>query len=157
MTSVTRETLIVADASPLIGLAKIGRLGIFNSLTEAIFIPSAVWNEVVGRGGMRPEVADIVRRFQSCVRPPGEWVTAPLSPQVDAGEAAAIAMAIAHPGCLLLIDDAAGRALAEAHDVRCIGTAGFLSRAKKRERSIHSRANSMRLNAKGFFCTQHLS
>lgn len=51
--------------------------------------------------------------------------------QVDAGEAAAVALAAANPGCLLLIDDAAGRRLAEGEGIRCIGVGGLLLRAKR--------------------------
>ena len=43
---------------------------------------------------------------------------------VDAGEAEAVALAAVNPGCLLLIDDAAGRRLAESQGIRCMGVAG---------------------------------
>jgi predicted nucleic acid-binding protein len=42
MTSLRRELLVVADASPLILLAKIGRLPLLNALAEEIWVPSAV-------------------------------------------------------------------------------------------------------------------
>ncbi len=46
MTFAPLESLIIADASPLIGLAKIGRLGILHGLAREVWIPRAVWLEV---------------------------------------------------------------------------------------------------------------
>ena len=121
----------VADASPIIGLAKIGRLQILDGLAHEVLIPREVWNEIVAGGGARPEVESIERRFLDSVRDPDEASVAGFRREIDAGEAAALALATANPGCLLLIDDAAGRQVAEAHQLRCIGTAGLLLRAKR--------------------------
>ena len=46
MTFAPLESLIIADAIPLIGLAKIGRLGLLRELTRELWIPRAVWLEV---------------------------------------------------------------------------------------------------------------
>ena len=52
MAFVTPEPLIIADASPLIGLAKIGLLGILRGLAREVWIPRAVWVELtVGSHG----------------------------------------------------------------------------------------------------------
>ena len=67
MTSATREALIIADASPLIGLAKIDRLGLLPALASQVLIPHAVWREVVTAGGLRPEVARIEQALSSAV------------------------------------------------------------------------------------------
>ena len=75
-----RETLIVADASPVIGLAKIGRLTILDHLAVEVLIPRAVWNEIVGRGGDRPEVTIIAQRFERFVREPDERLAAEFQP-----------------------------------------------------------------------------
>lgn len=131
MTSIRREVLIVADASPIIGLAKIDRLGALHRLADQVFIPREVWKELVVGGDGRPEVKVIEELFHESVRDPDPTAVAVFARKVDAGEAAALALAASHPGCLLLIDDAAGRALAESHDLRCIGTAGLLLRAKR--------------------------
>jgi len=131
MTSITPEALIVADASPVIGLAKIGRLEIIYQLASEVWIPREVWREVVERGGNRPEARLIAVRFESAVREADPLVAGRFSQHLDAGEAEALALACAHPGCLLLINDAAGREVAGAHGIRCIGTAGLLLRAKR--------------------------
>jgi len=131
MTSVTREALIVADASPLIGLAKINRLRVLSALADSILIPRTVWREVVEAGGNRPEVASIAAAFAASVASGSVDLVANLRQRVDPGEAEAIALARGAPGCLLLIDDSVGRAVAESYGVRCIGTAGLLLRARK--------------------------
>ena len=59
MTSGMREVRLVVDASPLIGLAKIGRLGLLEVLAERVVVPRAVWREVVEAGLGRPEAAVI--------------------------------------------------------------------------------------------------
>lgn len=131
MTSATPERLIVADASPLIGLVKIKRLGLLTQLAEDIWIPRVVWNELIAGGSGRSEVGELMDFLANAVRDVDPALTGDFVNQVDAGEAAAVALAAANPGCLLLIDDAAGRRLAESHDIRCIGVGGILLRAKR--------------------------
>lgn len=70
MTSKWREPLIIADASPLIGLAKIQRLGVLHQLAEEVWVPSAVWREIVERGAERAEVPTLVGSLANCVKEP---------------------------------------------------------------------------------------
>ena len=47
------EELIVADSSPLIGLAWIGHIALLPRLARRIVVPPAVWHEVTSaRGGI---------------------------------------------------------------------------------------------------------
>lgn len=151
MTSVTREALIVADASPVIGLAKIGRLDIFEHLACEVLMPREVWHEVVESGGERPEVALLAARFCGSVRDPDPTLVAQFRLLVDAGEAAALALATTNPGCLILLDDGAGRAVAHGRSIRCIGTAGLLLRAKKAGLIVSLGADLAALRRHGFF------
>ena len=131
MTSGTREVRLVVDASPLIGLAKIGRLGLLEVLAERVVVPRAVWREVVEAGLGRPEAAVIAGAMAGKVEAGDPARVAAFQMIVDAGEAEAIALAMVHPGSLLLIDDSAGRAWAVRQGVRCLGTAGLLLRARR--------------------------
>ena len=76
--------------------------------------------------------------------------------QVDLGEAAAVALAIASPGCLLLIEDAEGRRVAESEGIRCIGAAGLLLRAKRAGliASLSDDLNALRMH--GYFLGERL-
>lgn len=50
MSSLKRELLIICDASPLILLAKVGRLDLLRALAVEVWIPAAVWQEAVING-----------------------------------------------------------------------------------------------------------
>lgn len=130
MSSGKRELLIICDASPLILLAKVGRLDLLPALADEIWIPAAVWKEVVTNGAGRPEAALIARDFTCLTQAPDAELEAAFRMQVDAGEAAALALAARNRHACLLMDDARGRALAELNKFRFIGTLGWLVRAK---------------------------
>lgn len=131
MSSHKRELLIICDASPLILLAKVGRLDLLRALAEEVWIPAAVWREAVTNAPGRPEAALIARDFSCMVESPDAELEAAFRLQVDAGEAAALALAARNRHACLLMDDARGRALAELSKFRCIGTLGWLVRAKQ--------------------------
>ena len=97
MTSAPRELLVIADASPLILLAKIGRLELLVALADQVWVPAAVWREVVSRGEGRPEVAEIVTRFASGVREADPERQVVFALQVNAGETAALALGGGEP------------------------------------------------------------
>jgi len=113
--------LIIADASCLIILTKIGRLDLLRQLygtatTTPIVaaeygLPLPEW--------MRQEVAADTARQQQ------------LALLVDAGEASAIALALERPGCTLILDDYKARKTAEKLSVQLTGTFGVLLRAKR--------------------------
>ena len=131
MSSHKRELLIICDASPLILLAKVERLDLLRALAEEVWIPAAVWHEAVTNAAGRPEAALIARDFSCLLEPPDAELEAAFRLQVDAGEAAALALAARNRHACLLMDDAHGRALAELNNFRCIGTLGWLVRAKR--------------------------
>jgi predicted nucleic acid-binding protein len=53
------EEIIVADSSPLIGLARIGRLGLLPQLGRRIIVPRAVWAEVTGARTDAPGTSEV--------------------------------------------------------------------------------------------------
>jgi len=122
---------LVADSSPLIALAVIDALNLLPRLYHRIIIPPAVWHEVTVAGAGLPG-ADAVRAatWLEAEQPP-EPAIAPLQLLVDRGEAGAIALAQAHPGTILLLDDAKARRVAESLGLPRIGTLGVLRKAKR--------------------------
>ena len=48
---------VVSNASPLINLARIGRLALLHQQYGTLTIPAAVWDEVVVDGAGQPEIA----------------------------------------------------------------------------------------------------
>jgi predicted nucleic acid-binding protein len=125
------ETVIVADSSPLIGLARIGRLTLLPMMAERIVVGKAVWGEVTVAAPEAPG-AKAIREcgFLEVVSPPTVFAQ-PATTEIDAGEAEAIALAQTMTGCLLLVDDADARRVAKRLHIRHTGTVGLLRLAKQ--------------------------
>lgn len=125
------EPLIICDASPLILLAKISHAALLFQIAREVWIPDAVWDEITRNSGSPPELPSLLSLFSQSVRAADQPLQAAFQTQVDAGEAAALALATRHPAGLLLMDDRRGRSLAKHHGLRCLGTLGLLARAKR--------------------------
>lgn len=150
------EALLVADSSPLIVLAKIGRLEILPKLNQRILVPSTVWREVVIN---KPP------SFDSRSLEEANWIeivdlgTVPLSEalqQLDPGETAAIQLAEQYPGCRLLMDERLGRRIASQLGIRVVGTLGLLVEAKYQGLIPAVRAEIQRLLEVGHFLSEEL-
>jgi len=112
--------VIITDASCLILLDKIGRLDLLSKVYGVLLTT--------------PEVA---LEFGKAIP---DWITI-LSPQnphlqriaeanLDPGESSAIALAIEHEGCLLILDDLKGRNFAGSLGIAITGTLGVVIAAK---------------------------
>lgn len=126
------ERLVVADASPLIGLAAAGAFGLLHRLFDRVTVTTAVRDEVLA-GGDRPGARELTEAIEdgwievAVVRSDREHFT-----DLGAGEASTLALAINHPGqCLVLMDEPLGRAHARAHGIAVTGLAGVLLAAKR--------------------------
>jgi len=131
MNSLKSEALIICDASPLIFLAKIGQLNLLKAIAKEVWIPTAVWNEVVINAEPHDEVHEIKTFLSNCIHDPDPILERAFQLEVDPGEAAAISLAIQHPYSCLLIDDMIGRMIARRQGLHITGTLGFLIRAKR--------------------------
>ena len=129
--------VIIADASPLIGLAKIGKLNLLQSLYQRILIPPAVHAELqagslrLGGAELQQALAEGWLETVNHTEIPAAAVTE-LKQRLDLGEAEAIALALHLPADLLLIDEQRGRVVAQQKGVRIIGTGVVLVAAKRR-------------------------
>ena len=117
----------IPDASPLIVLAKVGRIDL---LGPAVVVPRAVADEVLagpeddparalveaGRFDLRPDVA-----VPTIIQ---EW-------GLGAGESAVLTLAAEWPGATAVLDDTQGRRCARAVGVPVIGTLGLVVRAAR--------------------------
>jgi predicted nucleic acid-binding protein len=126
------ERPIIADSGPLISLARIERLSLLQGLFGVVRIPEAVMGEVAqGAAEGRPGAVDIRAAAWIEVVRVDATATAGYELLVDAGEAAAIALAKSEGG-LLLIDDDRGRRLALRLGLAVKGTLGLLVLARRR-------------------------
>ena len=124
--------IVVADASPLIGLASAGAFDLLRQLYGQITITDIVRDEVLS-GGPLPGALELTDAL-------GEgWITVVKAPagglffsSLDAGEASTLNFAIEHSGsCLLLMDDLSGRFHASARGLAVTGVAGVLLAARR--------------------------
>jgi hypothetical protein len=125
-------SLVVADTTPLSCLVRIGRVDLLHALFPDVRIPPAVAEEL-DRG------AAILGDWRPLLLPSARIeVVAPspllrlLQEELDAGEAAALALAAALRADLVLVDEARGRAVARRLGLAVLGTVGLIAAAKKR-------------------------
>ncbi len=127
------ESTLIADAGPLIGLARIGALWLVDRVVDHLLVPSAVVEECCGElsrpGAERIRVALGNYRWKVIEAEEGAAVAAP--PSLGAGEWAVIRIAQAR-GLPVLLDDHQARRTARRLGIRMIGTGTLLLIAKKK-------------------------
>ncbi len=120
---------IIADSSPLIGLAAANRFDVLQRLYGRVLVTRAVLDEVMAGGG-KPgarELAQALREgwIRGAPTPSGTWAF----PELGTGEASCIALALTHDDALVLMDDLPGRECAAAHGVATLDIEGVLEAA----------------------------
>ena len=125
------EELIIADSSPLIGLARIGQLVVLPRLAKRVVVPLAVHAEVTAARANAPGAAEVAAQAWIEVQAADPAVVAPLLILVGRGEAEAIALAQRESGAVLLMDDLRARKLAQRLGLRRMGTVALLGQAKR--------------------------
>jgi predicted nucleic acid-binding protein len=122
---------IVSNASPLINLARIGKLDLLPRLYGGLTVPEAVWREVVLEGQGQPGAEEIERASWIQVRSvTNRDLAQALQQELDAGEAEAIALALEMGAEFLLMDERLGRETALHMGVQSVGLIGVLIEAK---------------------------
>jgi predicted nucleic acid-binding protein len=124
--------LIVADTSPLVYLVLIDHIDILPRLFETVLIPEPVHSELCHPLAPAP--------IQAWAAAPPLWLEVKQVPNVpddvlrplDAGERAAIILALSIHADLVLIDERKGTQAAIAHGLDVTGTLGILQRAARR-------------------------
>ena len=143
--------IVIADASPLIALARVNGLGWLQQLFSEVVISGVVLSEVLtGR------YAETESRIQQALAAGWLRVVAddraePLLPDLDEGEAASIRLALScEEPVLLLIDERAGRAVAREFGLTVAGTAAVIGLARQRGLIASAREVFTALHASGF-------
>ena len=142
---------VVSNASPLISLARIGRLDLLRQLYGELFIPEAVWHEVVIEGVGQPGADEVKAatwiKTQSVTNTP---LISALRQELDAGEAEAIALTLETQAELLLMDERVGREVARHLGLRYTGLIVVLVEAKHKEVLSAVKPQLDALNMAGF-------
>lgn len=124
--------LVISNTTPLINFAEVGRIDIVEKLFGLIVIPPAVSDELTAKASLFPNAAQVPALVGiSTIAPADQLLVKGLASQVHQGEAECLALAMEHPGSLLLLDDLAARNLAATNGLLFVGTLGCLSLAKK--------------------------
>jgi predicted nucleic acid-binding protein len=125
--------ILVPDASTVITLARIGRLDLLAAIAETVYIPQAVYDEVVTQGEGRPGRAEVaqarwVARQQVRDRVAVDRLRGPLG----RGEAEAIVLAREVEADFLVLDDATARRVAAVEGQPSLGLLGVLLKCEER-------------------------
>jgi predicted nucleic acid-binding protein len=127
--------VVIADASPLIGLSRVGGLDWLAQLFGRAYITPIVLDEVLPGTQQRGELEIQAALTSGCLQVWRKSIAAPPLDlgDLDAGESQSIALALQlRPAqSLLIIDERAGRAAATECGLPIIGTAAIIGRAKK--------------------------
>jgi predicted nucleic acid-binding protein len=125
---------VVCNATPLISLAGLGRLGLLRELFGQIHISDGVYEEVVVRGKGRPGETEVTG---------APWIlrhtvadTGPLAARsvaIGRGEIECLTLARQLPADLLVLDDRLARLHAQTPGIRITGTTGILLMAGERK------------------------
>jgi len=124
--------IVVSDTSPILNLARIGRLELLASLYQQVLIPPAVFGELaVSRDAALPVIDVASFSWIILETPKDQDRVQQLRDVLDAGEAEAIVLAVERQAELLLVDERRGRRMAEALGLRITGLLGVLADAKR--------------------------
>lgn len=124
--------IVVSNTSPVLNLARIGRLELLPALYDQVLIPSALYEvllaskrdllpaiDLASAGWLIVAIAQDQDRVQK------------LSEDLDPGEAEAIVLAIERQADLLLVDERRARRTATAAGLAVTGLLGIAARAKR--------------------------
>lgn len=125
--------IVVSNSSPLISLARLGEIGILQRLYGEIWIPQAVWNEIVIEGEGRPGAEEVRQsNWIRCESISNVHLVRVLQRELGLGESEAIVLAVEKNADLLIIDERLGRKVASYLGLNIIGVVGLLVEAKHR-------------------------
>ena len=143
--------IIISDASPLIALARVDGLGWLQALFNEVLITEAVLSEVLTGSFAASEARIEAAIAAGWLRAVQCQSNAPVLPDLDEGEAASIRLALALGGeTLLLIDERAGRSVAQEFGLQLAGTAAVIGLAKQRGLIASARNVFAELHASDF-------
>jgi len=124
---------IVCNTSPLILLAKIGRLETMIRLYNEPMIPKAVEDELGAKPGKEnDQVQEFLKQGKLQLRHVSKRILARIPADLGRGEREAIALASQAGADLVILDDEQGRLVAREKGLPVTGTLGVLIEAKER-------------------------
>ncbi len=139
--------MTVANSSPLVYLAALSDFSLLQQLFGALAIPPAVYREVVTEGAGYPVGAAVSAALDQWLHVLQLTKPAPrLGPEIHAGEAEAIGLALGISADAVLIDDRAAVRQARKLGLLAVPTPSIYIRAKRRGLipSVREKLNQLR-------------
>lgn len=155
MKSSELETAI-ANASPLICLAKAGLLGILFRMFPRVYIPRAVFDEVMA--GPDDDHARLFLEDSESITIVDPASTSEIVREWDlgAGETSVLTCVLEKMNSIAIIDDAAARKCARTLSIPYCGSLGVLARAQKAGLIANLNACVLALRASGLYLSQEV-
>jgi predicted nucleic acid-binding protein len=122
--------IIIADATPLIYLHRIGQLDLLRSLFGRVYIPSGVARELQSGHSGEPTIPELDWIEGTAVQ--NQPAVDILAQELDRGEAEVLALALERSADWVIMDDSLARTAASLLQIRCMGTIGILITCKAR-------------------------
>lgn len=146
--------LIISDTSPISSLFQIGLLDVLRQLYITVHIPKAVRDELY----IVSQQAEAIEGESWIITttPNDQDMVERLNKVLDRGEAEAIALALENKDSTLLIDELAGRTIADERGIIVVGVLGVLIAAKQRELIPEVAVHIAQLRDLGFYLSQPL-
>ena len=147
----------VSNSSPIIHLAKIGKLELLKEYFQTITVPEAVYRECVQEGKEHEEVGLIKRAdWFNVVKVKDKKLVRLLQSQLDNGESEAIALSLEIGADMILLDDYDAREKARLYGLKITGVIGILLRAKLEGKIGSLKEYLLRLKESGFWISNKL-
>ena len=143
--------IVIADASPLIALARVNGLSWLQQLFTEVMLTDVVLAEVLS--GRYPYTEAPIRQALEAgwLKTVAIPTTDPALPDLVEGEASSIRLALSRNGpALLLIDERSGRAVAQDLGLSVAGTAAVIGLARQRGLITSARQVFAALHASDF-------
>lgn len=124
------QRIVISNTTPIIALALIQKLALYQELYGEVLIPPTVKAELLA-GGSRAGAAEVQKATYIRAVPLLDPRRADLLSDLDRGEAEVIALAMEHNADLVIIDERLGRRHAQRLGLSVTGVLGVLLRAKQ--------------------------
>lgn len=150
--------IVVSNSTPLIGLAKIGKLQLLKELFGAIYIPQSVYDEVVTNAKGRPGAEEVGQASWILTRSVSDSKKVDyLRVDLDAGEAEALILAEELRADWILLDESKARLTADLIGLSyIIGTVGLLLLARRMGEISELKGFLDQLRSKRFFISSEV-
>lgn len=126
------ERQVISNTSPLLYLHQVRQLELLEQLYGTLTIPDAVGKELARGGELGFNVPSVEGIVWIHILQIPDAALLPAVVDLGPGEAEVIALGLAHPGSLLILDDQLGRRIAGLNQLTFTGTLGVILKAKRR-------------------------